>query len=50
MIPKYAETLLADGCTGVYVNGSSGEFVSMTVAERKQVAEAWAATKEVKNG
>ncbi|KAK0182343.1 hypothetical protein PV327_000492 [Microctonus hyperodae] len=42
MIPYYAEYLKEEGITGVLVNGTSGEGMSMSVSERKQVAEAWA--------
>ena len=40
-IAPYAERLIADGADGVFVCGSTGECTSMTVAERKQVLEAW---------
>ncbi|XP_074103847.1 N-acetylneuraminate lyase [Cotesia typhae] len=42
VIPKYAQYLADNGVNGVLVNGTTGEGVSMTVSERKQVAEAWA--------
>ncbi len=40
-IKPYAERVIADGAYGVFVCGSTGECTSMTVAERKQVLEAW---------
>ncbi len=48
--PAYARVLKQQGCTGVWVNGSSGEFASMTVSERMRVLDSWAATEEVRNG
>ncbi|XP_053597155.1 N-acetylneuraminate lyase [Microplitis demolitor] len=42
IIPKYAKYLVENGVNGVLVNGTTGEGVSMSVSERKQVAEAWA--------
>lgn len=40
-IRPYADRLAADGAYGVFVCGSTGECTSMTLAERKQVLEAW---------
>lgn len=40
-IPDYARRLCSDGCTGVYVGGSTGEGPSLTTEERGQLAEAW---------
>eukprot|EP01079_Euglenida_sp_SAG-EU17-18_P007974 gene7974-7374_t len=41
-IPAYAASLRASGkVAGVFVNGSTGEFSSLTVAERKTLAEHW---------
>lgn len=42
IIPAYAKYLLDNGIKGVLVNGTTGEGMSMSVIERKQVAEAWA--------
>ncbi|XP_017752665.1 PREDICTED: N-acetylneuraminate lyase-like [Eufriesea mexicana] len=42
MIPQYADLLVKRKVTGVLVNGTSGEGPSMSVSERKLVAEAWA--------
>jgi N-acetylneuraminate lyase len=42
VIPKYYEMLVSNGVNGAFICGSTGEGVSMTVAERKSVAEAWA--------
>lgn len=43
VIPAYYEMLKANGVTGVFICGSTGEGVSMTTSEKKEVAEAWAA-------
>lgn len=40
-IPKQAEVLKNQGVLGVFINGSTGEGVSLTIAERKQIAELW---------
>ena len=41
IIPKYYEMLVANGVTGAFICGSTGEGVSMTTAEKMVVAEAW---------
>ena len=42
MIKKYADTIAEKGCvTGVFICGTTGEYASTTVEERKAVAEAW---------
>lgn len=43
IIPAYYEMLKTNGVTGAFICGSTGEGVSMTNAEKKKVAEAWAA-------
>lgn len=43
LIPSYYEMLKANGVTGAFICGSTGEGVSMSVNEKKAVAEAWAA-------
>lgn len=45
-IPSYYQFLKKNGVAGAFINGSTGEGVSQTTQERKQVAEAWA--KEIK--
>lgn len=40
-IPAYAEKLVNDGAVGVFVCGSTGECVSMTMDERIKVIQAW---------
>ncbi|RZF44788.1 hypothetical protein LSTR_LSTR000740 [Laodelphax striatellus] len=41
MIPKYADYMVTSGIKGVLVNGSAGEGLTMSIAERKSVLEAW---------
>ncbi len=43
LIPGYYEMLRANSVRGAFICGSTGEGVSLTNAEKKQVAEAWAA-------
>jgi N-acetylneuraminate lyase len=43
IIPAYYAMLKGNGVTGAFICGSTGEGVSMTTSEKKQVAEAWAA-------
>ena len=43
VIPAYYEMLKANGVNGAFICGSTGEGVSMSVKEKKFVAEAWAA-------
>lgn len=42
LIPHYAACLRENGIGGVYVNGSSGEGLLLTEAERLTMVEAWA--------
>jgi len=42
-VPPLVERLLADGVAGLYVCGSTGEGVSLSTPERKQVTEAFIA-------
>lgn len=42
LIPRYYEMLKANGVTGAFICGSTGEGVSLTTEEKKAVAEAWA--------
>ncbi|XP_071558048.1 N-acetylneuraminate lyase-like [Temnothorax nylanderi] len=49
IIPQYATYLAKNGIKGILVNGTSGEGMSVSVAERKLVTEAWVkAVKETK--
>ena len=42
LIPQYYAMLKANGVIGAFICGSTGEGVSMSVSEKKAVAEAWA--------
>lgn len=42
LIPQYYAFLKDNGVTGAFINGSTGEGVSLTLTEKKIVAEAWA--------
>ncbi len=42
LIPDYYRFLKANGVTGAFICGSTGEGVSLTLNEKKQVAGAWA--------
>ncbi len=41
IIPGYAEKLINDGAYGIFVCGTTGESVSLTIDERKRILEAW---------
>lgn len=41
LIDDYVELLQKQSVTGAFVNGSTGEGVSLTVAERKKLTERW---------
>ncbi|KAG8173983.1 hypothetical protein JTE90_000465, partial [Oedothorax gibbosus] len=41
--PKYVDHLVDNRVTGVFVNGTTGEGLSLTLEERKLVAEGWVA-------
>lgn len=41
MIEPYAEKLLNDGVSAVFVGGTTGEGMSLTIAERTKIAEHW---------
>ncbi len=43
LIPQYYAMLKENGVRGAFINGSTGEGVSLTLNEKKAVAEAWAA-------
>jgi N-acetylneuraminate lyase len=42
LIPAYYELLKANGITGAFICGSTGEGVSLSLSEKKALAEAWA--------
>ncbi len=41
VVPAYASALRAQGVGGVFVNGTTGESLSLSVTERMTMAEAW---------
>ena len=41
VIPQYAEFLINQGIDGVFVNGSSGEGLLLSIEERMAVLERW---------
>lgn len=41
LIPQYANKLKKDGVKGVFICGTTGEGMLMTLDERKKIAEAW---------
>jgi len=43
IIPAYYKFLKSNGVTGAFICGSTGEGVSLTLEEKKEVAHAWAA-------
>jgi N-acetylneuraminate lyase len=43
-IPAYAAALRREGLAGVFVNGTTGESLSLSTAERRELAEAWLQT------
>ena len=42
-IPKYYELLKTNGISGAFICGSTGEGVSLSVGEKKEIAEIWIA-------
>ncbi len=42
LIPRYYSHLKENGLTGAFINGSTGEGVSLTLEEKKRTTEAWA--------
>ncbi|MBB4081082.1 N-acetylneuraminate lyase [Lewinella aquimaris] len=42
IIGTYGDFLRNNGVAGAFVNGSTGDFVSLSTTERKQLIEAWA--------
>ena len=43
MVDRLAERYVHDGVTGVFICGATGEFASLSVAERISIAERWRA-------
>jgi len=42
IIPSYSSFLQRNKVAGVFINGSTGDFTSLSIAERKEITEAWA--------
>ena len=47
VIPAYARLLRDNGVTAAFVCGTTGEGLSLTQAERMQVAAAWAKVEQI---
>lgn len=45
VVPRYAAHLREQGVAGVFVNGTTGEGLSLSLAEREALAEAWASAR-----
>jgi N-acetylneuraminate lyase len=43
VLPEYCNYLVKNGVSGAFVNGSTGDFVSLGVEERKKIIEGWSA-------
>lgn len=48
VIDKYVQLLRNQGVAGAFVNGTTGEGLSLTVDERKRIAEKWASASKGK--
>ena len=46
LIPAYYRMLKSNGAAGAFICGSTGESASLTMSEKKALAEAWAAATE----
>lgn len=45
LIGPYSDFLKIRNVTGAFINGSTGDFVSLSTEERKRIVEAWSSTK-----
>ena len=45
VVPQYADFLKRNRVSGIFANGSTGDFASLSVEERKEIIEAWAEQK-----
>lgn len=45
IIPDYAKFLKENNITGAFINGSTGDFASLTIHERKLILDTWAKNK-----
>jgi N-acetylneuraminate lyase len=41
IIPSYRAMLINNGISGVFINGTTGESMSLTMKEKQQIVEAW---------
>ena len=41
VIPQYVEMLHKNGITGVFLNGTTGEGLSLTINERMSISKRW---------
>ncbi|WP_421812681.1 dihydrodipicolinate synthase family protein [Flagellimonas sp.] len=46
IIGEYCRYLMSNGVSGAFVNGSTGDFVSLSTAERKKLIAAWATQRQ----
>lgn len=46
IIEKYSKDLVSQGVKGIFLCGTNGESVSLTISERKALLEAWVKTSE----
>jgi len=46
VIDTYANHLVENKVSGIFINGSTGDFASLTIPERKELLEAWAVKKK----
>ena len=49
-VPALAKHLTDTGSHGIWLNGTSAEYASLTLSEKKASIDAWMATDEVKSG
>lgn len=49
-IPAYFDFLLKNGVAGAFINGSTGEGVSLSQKEKSKITETWVAQKHQKEG
>jgi N-acetylneuraminate lyase len=41
LVPKIVDKLIEDGVQGIYIGGTNGEGLSLTLEERMEIAEAY---------
>ena len=49
-IPAYYDFLVKNGVTGAFINGSTGEGVSLSQREKEKITEIWVAQRKDRNG